>query len=374
MHDDGRSRPRGGLCAARRGRATPALAFFAFAAALMGLPFLQAPASMRWIDWGADPDGWTALDPRRNPELDIPQAVDAIRFDREFLEGSDRSLARLIDEAVEEHYGAGTPRLRQLGLLETSRIASGRQQYLASCAGCHGHDGDGAGPAARFLDPRPRNFQRGMFKFTTTGSGQRPTRADIFDTIRRGLSGSSMPAFPLLSDERRWDLVEYVRFLALRGEFRKLLLDHAWEEEELPAPEDVADFVEIVDGRWMPSKLVQQFPGAPEPPSDAASVAAGAELYKDTARANCLTCHGPGGKGDGPTASDYLDGWGYPIRPRDLTTGVFRAGTRSQDLYLSIATGINGTPMPAFEGVLSPDEIWSLVHFVRSLAAPKGSN
>ena len=108
--------------------------------------------------------------------------------------------------------------------------------------------------------------------------------------------------------------------------------------------------------------------GRAETPNDEASIARGREVYFDTAVANCASCHGDTGKGDGPSAEGFDDGWGYPIAPRDLTTGVFRAGSSPADLYRSIATGINGTPMPSFSGSLSPEEIWDLVHFVQNMS------
>lgn len=98
----------------------------------------------------------------------------------------------------------------------------------------------------------------------------------------------------------------------------------------------------------------------------------GRELFLDAAKANCAACHGPEGRGDGPTADAYTDDWGYPIRPRDFSAGVFRVGQEAADLYRSIATGIQGTPMGAFEGTLTPEEIWHLAHFVQSLASKEG--
>jgi hypothetical protein len=52
------------------------------------------------------------------------------------------------------------------------------------------------------------------------------------------------------------------------------------------------------------------------------------------------------------------------IRPRDFTSGVFRAGNTGGDLFLRLKTGLNGTPMPA---ISDPDDVlWSLVHYIRS--------
>src|SRR5262249_49399270 len=67
---------------------------------------------------------------------------------------------------------------------------------------------------------------------------------------------------------------------------------------------------------------------------------------------------------------DLKDTDGRPIAARDFTTGVYRAGGEPRDLYYRIATGLDGTPMPAYGDVLSPADAWDVVAYVRSLAAP----
>jgi len=169
-------------------------------------PFLREPAA-------ADPEG---DDPGRLvSEIDIPFDEDVAMFEEEF----ELPLHSALRGASDALFGADE--LAARGLIERARLAPGRDAYESYCIGCHGGTGDGAGPAARHLDPRPRNFRRGIFKFTSTGSGLPPLRRDLFQTVTRGLSGSSMPDFRLINEERRWDLVEYVRYLALRGSFEQ---------------------------------------------------------------------------------------------------------------------------------------------------------
>jgi mono/diheme cytochrome c family protein len=172
-----------------------------------------------------------------------------------------------------------------------------------------------------------------------------------------------MPHFKLLTEERRWDVVEYVRYISLRGEFEEALATFSDDDGELA---DAGEVAELVDSRWHPDSLSSVFPSTPEPPVTPEGVARGRELYVGT-KANCAGCHGETGIGDGPSAEAFQDGWGYPIRPRDFTGGVYRSGSENRDLWVTIATGINGTPMGAYRGVLSSDEIWDIVHFVRSL-------
>jgi hypothetical protein len=72
----------------------------------------------------------------------------------------------------------------------------------------------------------------------------------------------------------------------------------------------------------------------------------------------------------------YDDDWGHPILPRDLVRGIYRGGKRPIDIYRRIYAGINGTPMPALgesrdasgELLMPGEDMWALVHFVRSLS------
>ena len=62
------------------------------------------------------------------------------------------------------------------------------------------------------------------------------------------------------------------------------------------------------------------------------------------------------------------DAWGYKAAAADLTSGMFHGGDRPVDIYRRIYSGINGTPMPAFNKTFAdnPDDIWHLVHFIKS--------
>ena len=334
------------------GGALHALLFWVFAVRLFGLPFLRERDGL-----GSEEGDFSRA------EDDIPFAEDVAIFEEDF----DLPLGQFIEEASKTWFGPNSEALEESGILELARLPEGRAAYEMHCIGCHGVLGDGAGVAARYLAPRPRNFRHGLFKFKATGSGKRPRREDLFRTLTRGLAGSSMPDFRLVADGTRRDLVEYVRYLGARGEFERMLLDTAWDEEGLLEDDDVAELAEIVMERWSEDELRPVFPSVAETESSPASIAAGRALFNDPAGASCFTCHGPEGRGDGPTAGDYLDDWGYPLRPRDLTAGVFRAGVEGVDLYRTIAVGITGTPMGSFEGSLTGEQIWDLVHFVQSL-------
>lgn len=213
--------------------------------------------------------------------------------------------------------------------------ASGPELYAQHCAVCHGADGNGDGPAAYLLFPKPRDFTRAYYKIRSTASGSLPTDNDLYQTITNGMPGSAMPSFEWLSDVDRQALVEVVE--SFSQDFEE------FEPESLPAP-------------------------AQPPPTSPDQLALGAEKYEEL---GCWKCHGEEGEGDGPSAAALSDDWGYPIRPNDFTRGIYKGGGTDRDIYLRFASGMDGTPMPSYEGTATPVEIWALVRYVRSLAGEK---
>lgn len=107
----------------------------------------------------------------------------------------------------------------------------------------------------------------------------------------------------------------------------------------LPSP--VAAHAELASAHPAPSTLS----------ADSDSLARGERLY----RANCSSCHGIDGAGDGPVVT--VPGAGA------LADAVRRAS--DGELSYRIAVGIAGMPMPAFAGTLSPQERWHLVNYLR---------
>lgn len=90
-------------------------------------------------------------------------------------------------------------------------------------------------------------------------------------------------------------------------------------------------------------------------PLGADAAAEGAEVF----RINCEMCHGPQGHGDGP-AGQSLD-----PKPRDLAVLQTKAG--DDFLFWRISEGKPGTSMVAFKGILSEEQIWQVVSFIRTL-------
>jgi len=286
------------------------------------------------------------------------------------------------------------------GPTASDRIGKHRGLYREHCAHCHGVTGDGDGPTALFLNPYPRDYRRGIFKFKATQRSDRPAVADLKRVIQHGVPGTAMPSFGLLPDQEVDALVEYVRYLSMRGETELLLQSLIFDQEEaLPLARElvVEQALTPVAEQWKAAedgKII--IPQRTEPATSEelqASIVKGWELFLDQKRSQCTKCHGPTALGDGgeqifddwnkDKTPENADLWSLPkqeLRPRNLRLGIYRGGRRPADIYRRIYAGINGTPMPAAgpapgntEGVLSSDEIWHVVDYILSLPYERGS-
>ena len=96
------------------------------------------------------------------------------------------------------------------------------------------------------------------------------------------------------------------------------------------------------------------------PPSSPDSIAKGKEVF--TGAGNCVSCHGQEGKGDG-AAGAALD-----PKPRNLhAKDEYKYGTTDHAVYRTVFYGVEGTGMAPLEGVLTPEQIWNVVHYVQTL-------
>lgn len=85
-------------------------------------------------------------------------------------------------------------------------VAAGKALFAANCAVCHGSTGHGDGPQAAALNPKPLDL--------TVHAGLHPD-SQLYDWITNGILRSAMPAWKgQLTDQQRWDLVNYLRTLS----------------------------------------------------------------------------------------------------------------------------------------------------------------
>jgi mono/diheme cytochrome c family protein len=169
--------------------------------------------------------------------------------------------------------------------------------YAEKCAPCHGSSGMGDGPRAAQL-PNP---------VTALGSvaiARQAVPADWYTMVTRGNLESFMPPFSSLTDRERWDVVAYAFSLSA-------------------APDEIEN---------------------------------GARLYQ----ANCASCHGSEGAGDGAQAA------GLSTSPTDFTDQELMAQRSAVDFYQAVTNGFSPA-MPAYEDRLSEAERWALVAYLRTL-------
>ena len=269
---------------------------------------------------------------------------------------------------------AEKPKLMEL---KTQRhLLKGQQVYLNQCVGCHGVTGDGQGPAAKYLDPPPRDYRLGKFKFTSTPRGGKPRQADLERIIRHGAKGTSMPAFRWMANEDLEAVIDYVMMLSSRGELEFRLAQVAQnelaEEDDLAAV-TVGEHAQGIASSWNEAEvqIVRPLTREITPTSD--TVAAGAKAF---VQLNCYKCHGRDGQGN-KTFNVGKDDWGRTVFAADLTAGTLHGGGRPIDIYRRIYSGINATPMPSFaqpdanKGETAEqrsDTIWHLAHFITAVA------
>ena len=232
---------------------------------------------------------------------------------------------------------------------DEAALERGEEVYRTRCALCHGDEGEGDGGAASYLDPRPRDFTQGLFKFRSTQTGELPTDEDLFRSITRGVPGTAMPAWGeppfVLAEAERWAVTYYLKRISTE---------------------------DFEDADFNPYDYIIPLPDSPVCTPEIK--AEGEAIYGDERKGGCVKCHGRLGRGDGAEAGTHTDDWGDPILPADLSEPwALRNGASRREVFRSLSTGFNGTPMAGFGETLSEDERWALVCYVQSLMYEPGS-
>jgi cytochrome c oxidase cbb3-type subunit 2/cytochrome c oxidase cbb3-type subunit I/II len=184
-------------------------------------------------------------------------------------------------------------------------VSRGGTVFAANCATCHGSTGRGDGKASASLLPKPANLTAARF------SDER-----LSSVLWNGVAGSAMPPWRQLPTEDLQALVAYIHSLHL--------------------------------------------PGAAPSTQEATTLDEGKSLFA----ADCASCHGDTGAGNGPAAG--------ALAPSP--TNFHHKKPTQERAWDVLENGVPGTAMPPWQNQLSADQRRTLVEFVRSLYGPRQEN
>jgi mono/diheme cytochrome c family protein len=206
----------------------------------------------------------------------------------------------------------------------------GKQLFLDRCSDCHGLAGDGGGKDGQYLSVLPADFIHNF-------AGLKPDaafEAELFAKITFGIKATAMPSWgELLTVEERWDLVKFVTAAFIVG----------IGEGGGGAPATVpADLATLSLANWTKA-------------GNEISADRGKRVYSDY----CAACHGSTGAGNG------LGTVGSPSK----APPAFRPDAGLASVFWRVRDGVAGGIMPAFQGRLSPADLWNVTAYVQSLAA-----
>jgi len=239
------------------------------------------------------------------------------------------SAAPAMDEKTDETTGAADAKSEE----EPDKYARAKKLYKGLCASCHGIKGDGKAYANNFMRPKSRDFTSGLFKYRSTPLGQPPTDEDMLRVTKLGNPGTEMASYMKnLNDDEAMQVINYIK---------EVLAPDAFKIK--PTPYEIGE----------------------PPEATPEMIKLGRQIYE---KGDCGICHGAEGRGDGEAGWDMEDDWGERTYPANLThSWELRGLDTVKDLYRSITTGFDGTPMDSYASDYSDDERWALSHYLRSI-------
>lgn len=248
--------------------------------------------------------------------------------------------------------------------LSATELAAGSRAYRRLCVQCHGLTGNGRGPTGDWIYPHPRDFRRGIFKLATTAP--KPTTESLTQLLRRGVPGTAMPLFDLISDEEANAVTSYMIHLSIRGEVEfdllKKLLDTTgdlWVDDI--GAECRATAMKVIS-EWQTSQRDSAV--SVEGEADPESVRRGHELFVSSAL-GCVSCH----KDYGREEYYLYDVWGGAVRPRDLRESKSRWSRDRDELIARVRAGIPSVGMPS-QPTLTDQQVLDLANFLDVAAYP----
>jgi len=268
----------------------------------------------------------------------------------------DADKQRQVASTLEDYFGTPVaPKiadsLKPLLKGNETTLAQGAASYRLRCMHCHGLSGDGHGPTAPYVLPLPRDYRKGIFKFTSTDQTANPTRDDLLHTVKNGISGTSMPSFALFEQQEIENILDYVILLSVRGQSESFFVAEVDTNDAPINRESLDEQAIFVTKRWIAAESKVVKPKVARTEATAESIDRGHKLFISE-KTQCTKCHGKQGRGDGlmndPHADpkDTKDSWGNIARPANLTLGVYRGGSRPLDLSVASIAASRVLPCP----------------------------
>ncbi len=235
-------------------------------------------------------------------------------------------------------------------------VSRGKKLYAHTCSVCHGDDGRSARWGSNLLRSRPRDF-------TTEASRRELSRERMLNSVTHGVKGTPMAAFnSQLSTDEIADVVDYIRSVFMQSHAPSGISGtHAYGK---PAAKRTATKAEkfsdmgVVNRRLLPKSENTPVQSADMSATLPDNLQGNAETGHAMYLQNCVQCHGLEGDGEGPRA--YFI---FP-RPRNFKRENSRKRFNRPTLYQSIAKGKPGTEMPAWDTVLTSQQIADISEYV----------
>lgn len=233
-------------------------------------------------------------------------------------------------------------RTQFMGEAAAGQARSGKAVFASTCSVCHGEDGAGARWGKTSLNPPPVNF-------TTVGPAQGLTRDRMIASVTHGRPGTAMTAFASqLTRQEIEEVVDYIRHAFMTA------------NQSTPPGHAATGASMAVLGKKFDSTAINQDTAhtvnfdLPMPDKLTGDAATGEAYYLQ----NCTACHGIEGNGNGPRA--YFI---FP-KPRNFLNPANRARFNRPALFSAIKGGVKGREMPAWENVLSKQQIADIAEYV----------
>ncbi len=231
---------------------------------------------------------------------------------------------------------------------QQASVERGTLVYKQYCSQCHGATGKGDGPAASGLEPKPAVHANMQF--------DKLPMDYLYNVVNHGGravgKSTSMPYWGLtIGQQGVADVIAY-----LRATFK----GPATAEAMVPQPGAALGVCpQPRTTQRAPEEVLSKTNPLPVGP---AAVQAGKTLFQETAKPlACMNCHGKQGDGAG------IMGAALTPPPRNFTCGATMKSIPDGQLFWIIKNGSPGTGMMPFAG-LSEEEVWQLIHYLRSLA------